>query len=113
MVNNSFDVYFDRFPLELVSLVDLLKPLSCDESAALCVYGFLDKMTCYCEEFNLTNEMRADPENENGWIRTVPISPFIGIHMEWRSLLITFLVLIGLEIPADTRGCVSHMTNGG
>ena len=73
-----FDVYYHRFPLELASLADFLQPLSCDEPAALCVYGFLDKMTCYCEEFNLTNEMIADPENDNGWIRITPTSPFTG-----------------------------------
>lgn len=64
--------------MELRLLVGLLTPLSCDESAALHVYGFLNKMTCYCEEFNLTNEMIEDPENENGWIRTASISPFTG-----------------------------------
>lgn len=79
VVGMSFNVYSDRFPTELGLLLSLLEPLSCDQSGALCTYRFLDTMTCYCEEFNPTNEMIVDPENENGWIRTTPFSPFTGI----------------------------------
>ena len=76
------DITDVRFPLELGSLVDFLKPLSCDETSTLCVYQLLSKMISYCEEFNLTNQMTEDPENENGWIKTTSISPFIGTWKE-------------------------------
>ena len=64
--------------MELSLLLGFLEPLCCDESAALYAYQFLNKMTCYCEEFNPTNEMILDSENENSWIRTAPFSPFTG-----------------------------------
>lgn len=69
---------FVRFPLELDLLLTILEPASHDHSSAVHVYGFLDKMTCYCEEFSLTNEMREDLENENVWVRTKSFSPFTG-----------------------------------
>ena len=69
----------NRFPLELSLLLDLLEPLSHDESSAVCVYQLLNKMTSYCEEFNLTNEMREDPDNDNVWIRTTSVSPVAGM----------------------------------
>ena len=76
------DIAYVRFPLELGSLVDFLEPLSCDEVSTLCVYQLLSKMTNYCEEFNLTNQMAEDPECDNGWIKTTSISPFIGTWKE-------------------------------
>ena len=76
---NSFDVFSGRFPVELGLLLNFLEPLSHDESGALSTYQFLSKMTYYCEEFIPTSEMAVDPENDNGWIRTAPFSPFTGM----------------------------------
>ena len=65
--------------MELQALLGLLESLSQDQSSALSVYDFLCAIPCYSEEFNLTNEMAADHEHDNGWIRMSATLPFAGL----------------------------------
>ena len=69
-------------------------------------------MNNYCEEFNPTNQMTEDPENDNVWIRTTSISPFTGTWNRDYCYSIPGSN-IGIEIPAGTRGYVTPMTKGG